>query len=94
MSIFGISLFGSEHVLRAGDAILNGGLKLLCYQNVSLIDTPTLQVRDSAIRAVATFSQAAPLSLLSALVFTKMPSAAIAFSRDRSLDSIQTIIDL
>ena len=43
MSIFGISLFGSEHVLRAGDAILNGGLKLLCYQNVSLIDTPTLQ---------------------------------------------------
>ena len=43
MSIFGISLFGSEHVLRAGDAILNGGLNLLCYQNMSLIDTPTLQ---------------------------------------------------
>ena len=43
MSIFGISLFGSEHVLRAGDAILNGGLNLLCYQNVSLIGTPTLQ---------------------------------------------------
>ena len=42
MSIFGISLFGSEHVLRAGDAILNGGLNLLCYQNVSLIDTSTL----------------------------------------------------
>ena len=44
MSIFGISLFGSEHVLKAGDAIINGGLKLLCYQNVPLIDTPTLQV--------------------------------------------------
>ena len=50
MSIFGISLFGSEHVLRAGDAILNGGLKLLCYQNVSLIDTPTLHpLRANAI---------------------------------------------
>ena len=44
MSIFGISLFGSEHELRAGDDILNGGLKLLCYQNVSLIDTPTLHL--------------------------------------------------
>ena len=29
MSIFGISLFGSEHVLRAGDAILNGGLRVI-----------------------------------------------------------------
>ena len=49
MSIFGISLFGSEHVLRAGDAIINGGLNLLCYENVSLIDTPTLQLRATGV---------------------------------------------
>ena len=53
MSIFGISLFGSEHVLRAGDAILNGGLNLLCHQNVSLIDRPTLHL---ATRMAVTLS--------------------------------------
>ena len=30
MSIIGISLFGSEHLLSEREAILNGGLKLLC----------------------------------------------------------------
>ena len=56
MSIFGISLFGSEHVLRAGDAILNGGLKLLCYQNVSLIDTPTLHMDEHLRKSCRTSS--------------------------------------
>ena len=53
MSIFGIFLFGNEHVLLARDTILNGGLKSLCCLNVCLIDLHTLHL---AIRMAVTLS--------------------------------------